>query len=211
MSNDDFESVDGAEVLAPRNADGSLPSAAFMRLVEGSDLIDKGKDLGFEFTGDAPDLGAFEWGMEPPKEDPDDTDPQDQDTDTEDVDTDEGDPDQGDTDETETDEEDSDEGDSDDSDLVSAETSDDIPDDDSIDDDPDSTEDSSQGKKDKDDSADDEEEMDEESMSGEDIDGERESADCGCRLARARDSSPAMLLTILFGAWFWPRCRKKAL
>ena len=32
-----------------------------MKLVAGSDLIDKGIDVGLPFNGSAPDLGAFEY------------------------------------------------------------------------------------------------------------------------------------------------------
>jgi MYXO-CTERM domain-containing protein len=59
----DFMSMDINNLaLAPRNADGSLPSNAFVRLVAGSDLIDKGTNVGLPFVGAAPDLGAFEFG-----------------------------------------------------------------------------------------------------------------------------------------------------
>lgn len=58
----DFLSVVETEALAPRGADGSLPSVNFMRLVAGSDLIDKGTDVGLPFVGAVPDLGAFEFG-----------------------------------------------------------------------------------------------------------------------------------------------------
>ena len=59
----DFMSMDINNLaLAPRNADGSLPNNAFVRLVAGSDLIDKGTDVGLPFVGTAPDLGAFEFG-----------------------------------------------------------------------------------------------------------------------------------------------------
>jgi hypothetical protein len=56
----DFASLAETLALAPRQADGSLPMNDFARLVEGSDLIDKGVDVGLPFTGTAPDLGAFE-------------------------------------------------------------------------------------------------------------------------------------------------------
>ena len=56
----DFASLAETLALAPRQADGSLPVNDFARLVEGSDLIDKGVDVGLPFTGAAPDLGAFE-------------------------------------------------------------------------------------------------------------------------------------------------------
>lgn len=65
----DFESVDTAGtsgspgVYAPRRPDGSLPDIRFMKLRQGSDLIDKGVDLKLgPFVGTAPDLGAFEYG-----------------------------------------------------------------------------------------------------------------------------------------------------
>ncbi len=57
---DDFVSVDASSLTAPRQADGSLPDINFLKLKEGSDLIDKGMSLGFPFNGTAPDLGAFE-------------------------------------------------------------------------------------------------------------------------------------------------------
>jgi hypothetical protein len=66
VSSDDFESLDTMLAYAERGADGSLPSSGFARLREGSDLIDKGEDLGFEFTGASPDLGAYEVGLESP-------------------------------------------------------------------------------------------------------------------------------------------------
>jgi hypothetical protein len=58
----DFQSTAEADALLPRQADGSLPAAPFARLAEGSDLIDRGTDVGFPFEGSAPDLGAFEFG-----------------------------------------------------------------------------------------------------------------------------------------------------
>jgi hypothetical protein len=58
----DFVSTAEADALMPRQADGSLP-ARFARLVNGSDLIDKGMDVEFPFAGAAPDLGAYEFGL----------------------------------------------------------------------------------------------------------------------------------------------------
>ena len=58
----DFASVDETLALAPRAADGSLATTAFMHLVAGSDLIDVGTDVQLPFVGSAPDLGAFEFG-----------------------------------------------------------------------------------------------------------------------------------------------------
>jgi hypothetical protein len=57
----DFVSLDTTGVSAPRKADGSLPDVAFMHLADGSDLIDAGTDIGLDYLGAAPDLGAFEF------------------------------------------------------------------------------------------------------------------------------------------------------
>lgn len=57
---EDFLSLDTLGVRGPRNADGSLPVLNFLRLAQGSDLIDAGIDVGLPFNGIAPDLGAFE-------------------------------------------------------------------------------------------------------------------------------------------------------
>jgi hypothetical protein len=62
VSNADFLSVDTVGVFGPRKADDSLPDVKFMHLSSTSRLIDKGTDIGFPFTGTAPDLGAFEYG-----------------------------------------------------------------------------------------------------------------------------------------------------
>ena len=56
----DFESLVISLLESPRNADGSLPSIDFMKLVNGSDLIDAGVNVGLSFNGSAPDIGAFE-------------------------------------------------------------------------------------------------------------------------------------------------------
>jgi hypothetical protein len=56
----DFGDLSEAAAAAPRGADGSLP-AGFARLVAGSDLIDKGTNVGFTFSGSAPDLGPDEF------------------------------------------------------------------------------------------------------------------------------------------------------
>lgn len=57
---EDFVSLDGDLLKSPRNADGSLPDIGFLKLIPGSDLIDKGVDVGLPFNNAAPDLGAFE-------------------------------------------------------------------------------------------------------------------------------------------------------
>lgn len=57
---DDFVSLDTTGVSGPRKPDGSLPDVPFLHLAKGSDLIDKGTDIGLPFKGVLPDLGAFE-------------------------------------------------------------------------------------------------------------------------------------------------------
>jgi len=58
----DFVSLDFSLLTAPRRADGTLPYVNFARLANGSDCINAGTNIGFEFYGAAPDLGAFEFG-----------------------------------------------------------------------------------------------------------------------------------------------------
>jgi MYXO-CTERM domain-containing protein len=58
----DFASVTEALANTARSADGSLPDIALVHLVAGSDLIDAGTDVGLSYAGEAPDLGAFEYG-----------------------------------------------------------------------------------------------------------------------------------------------------
>lgn len=58
----DFSSLDDTIARGPRNADGSLPASNFLRLVAGSDLIDRGVNVGIAYVGSAPDLGAYEYG-----------------------------------------------------------------------------------------------------------------------------------------------------
>jgi MYXO-CTERM domain-containing protein len=48
--------------LGPRQADGSLPDVDFLKLAAGSQMIDKGTDVGLPYVGAAPDLGAYEYG-----------------------------------------------------------------------------------------------------------------------------------------------------
>jgi hypothetical protein len=59
-SRSDFVSVDIDELLKPRKADGSLPDVNYFKLVDDSDLIDAGVDVGLPYNGSAPDIGAFE-------------------------------------------------------------------------------------------------------------------------------------------------------
>jgi hypothetical protein len=55
----DYVDLSEAAAEATRKADGSLPDG-FARLVSGSDLIDKGVNVGVPFNGAAPDLGPIE-------------------------------------------------------------------------------------------------------------------------------------------------------
>lgn len=57
----DFVTVDTTGIGGARQADGSLPDLNFFKLVEGSDLIDAGIDVGLTYTGTAPDLGYDEY------------------------------------------------------------------------------------------------------------------------------------------------------
>ena len=65
VTDNDFVSVDSvnaiSELTAPRKADGSLPDLTFLRLKEGSDLIDAGVDVGLPYAGSAPDMGYCEF------------------------------------------------------------------------------------------------------------------------------------------------------
>ena len=60
VSTGDFVTLDTTGVRGPRNADGSLPDIAFMHLVNGSQFVDAGTNVGLSYSGSAPDLGAFE-------------------------------------------------------------------------------------------------------------------------------------------------------
>lgn len=69
----DFQSLDTTQILAARKADGSLPESTFMRLAEGSHLIDAGVDVNLGYNGEAPDLGCYESPGEEHKPEPEDT------------------------------------------------------------------------------------------------------------------------------------------
>jgi Right handed beta helix region/Secretion system C-terminal sorting domain len=56
----DFQSIDPTAAYGARQADGSLPNIAFMRLTTTSTLRNRGTNVGLAFNGTAPDLGAFE-------------------------------------------------------------------------------------------------------------------------------------------------------
>ncbi len=61
LSDDDFESLNTEGMDGPRGIDGSLPNIPFMKLSSESSAIDAGEDRGLPYSGDAPDLGAFEF------------------------------------------------------------------------------------------------------------------------------------------------------
>ena len=60
LTDDDFISVDTAQLYLPRQSDGSLPEITFLKLASTSDAIDAGTDVGLAFNGAAPDIGADE-------------------------------------------------------------------------------------------------------------------------------------------------------
>ncbi|SEL43423.1 Right handed beta helix region [Roseateles sp. YR242] len=64
LSNADFQAVstDGWDVA--RQADGSLPVLTLLRPSAASVLIDRGINVGAPYKGTAPDLGAFEYGVD---------------------------------------------------------------------------------------------------------------------------------------------------
>lgn len=53
----DFRSLNGKELLAPRKPDGSLPDINFLKLSAKSGLINKGTDVGLPYSGSKPNLG----------------------------------------------------------------------------------------------------------------------------------------------------------
>jgi hypothetical protein len=66
----DFVSLDTSIATTARNPDFSLPTNNLFRLAAGSDLIDRGQDVGLPFNGSAPDLGAFEFFASAPPQGP---------------------------------------------------------------------------------------------------------------------------------------------
>jgi MYXO-CTERM domain-containing protein len=61
-ANNDFLSVADTGAMGPRKPDGSLPDLDFLKLRGGSQMIDRGTNVGLPFVGAAPDLGAYEFG-----------------------------------------------------------------------------------------------------------------------------------------------------
>jgi hypothetical protein len=62
----DFMSFNYSLLRSPRQANGDLPYVALGQLVSGSDCVNAGTNAGFAYVGPAPDLGAFEYGVNPP-------------------------------------------------------------------------------------------------------------------------------------------------
>lgn len=60
----DFISLTSTGITGTRGEDGSLPVLNFLRLRDTSPLVDAGTDVGLDYNGYAPDLGAFEVGDE---------------------------------------------------------------------------------------------------------------------------------------------------
>ena len=60
VTSKDFVRLKESELMNDRQSDGSLPVIKTARLKEGSDLIDAGVYVGYDYNGAAPDLGAFE-------------------------------------------------------------------------------------------------------------------------------------------------------
>ena len=63
VDNNDFVSLDVTQLDNPRKADGSLPDITFGHLASGSDLINAGTNVGLEYQGSGPDIGAFEYSV----------------------------------------------------------------------------------------------------------------------------------------------------
>ncbi len=60
ISTSSFVSVNSAELLYQRKANGNLPDISFLVPSTSSVLIDKGKNVGLLYKGVAPDIGVFE-------------------------------------------------------------------------------------------------------------------------------------------------------
>jgi len=60
LSDDDFESLNIEDALAPRRSDGSLPAPLFLFPKADSSLIDAGQVLENYSSNGEPDLGAYQ-------------------------------------------------------------------------------------------------------------------------------------------------------
>ncbi|ASB49976.1 right-handed parallel beta-helix repeat-containing protein [Alkalitalea saponilacus] len=63
VTNSMFQSVNTSLARQPRQSDGSLPETTLFKLVDGSFLVNGGVDIGEPFSGTAPDIGAYEFGV----------------------------------------------------------------------------------------------------------------------------------------------------
>jgi hypothetical protein len=70
-----FVSLDESQLAAPRKSDGSLPDIDFLKPAPGSALVDAGVNIGFAFSGKAPDIGALETNYPTYVKSPNDTAP----------------------------------------------------------------------------------------------------------------------------------------
>jgi hypothetical protein len=60
LTDDDFHNLNQEPLVFNRKADGRLPDIKFMAIDSTSELFDAGTDIGFPFSGDAPEIGALE-------------------------------------------------------------------------------------------------------------------------------------------------------
>lgn len=63
VSDADFVSLNSQGVKGARESNGSLPVLNYLHLATGSDLIDAGTDVGMQFSGNNPDMGAYEFQL----------------------------------------------------------------------------------------------------------------------------------------------------
>lgn len=62
VNNSDFKSISSTGMDGARGSNGSLPVTDFLRLAEGSDLINAGTPItNIPYKGSAPDMGAYEY------------------------------------------------------------------------------------------------------------------------------------------------------
>lgn len=66
VTDEDFISLDTAQLRWPRKSNGSLPTITFMRPKDDSDLIDAGVDVGLPYNGDFPDIGLERYDISYP-------------------------------------------------------------------------------------------------------------------------------------------------
>jgi hypothetical protein len=74
VTSNDFASITSTGIDGARRLDGGLPNISFLHLVETSDLVNAGINVGLPYSGTAPDIGAFEYGIIP-SDPPDPPDP----------------------------------------------------------------------------------------------------------------------------------------